>query len=279
MAAPIRGTFALYDALLAAFRADPSITAAAKAAGCSYKTAQQAWRLGWRHLARPPIRQVLEQENMLARAAIHQAQEAANREAATILERAKKDAVREAAREARDFGRQAKAEALQGALQEVDLEKARLLAATEREVRRRLEELMAAARMDAAETRAAEAGIARSARNTTLALYSMAARLLAQDHLDGLTEALKAGLTARQLKPEEAARITTALARFGHTINEMAKITLQIERIRLGEPTEVVKIDIQQMSAEEALREIDEAKALADLARRVGAVPDGKSVH
>lgn len=66
----------IYELLLESYRvAHENVAAAARAADCTRRTAKRAWETGWDYDWAPPIKDVIEQEQIMARARVEEEEE------------------------------------------------------------------------------------------------------------------------------------------------------------------------------------------------------------
>lgn len=245
----------LFVQLVEVFRKVPgNISHAATSLGIHRATARRGWFQGWPNWGVKPIKEIIHEEQALARAAMHNAEQTAHaRIAAAALEAAEK--------------LQAAENAAQARLGEADVLYAEKLAQAEQDARKRLTDLLDKAKLDAAETMAHEANISRSARGTSIALLAVASHIFQAQNIPAIAKLFTTALTGGSLKPREAAMLLRALSRFGFDVNQTAKLALDIERERLGQPIAHVQVDVKNMSLVDALKEIDDAHALAQLLR------------
>lgn len=265
-----------YNRILAAYRqAGESHSAAGRLAGVDRETAARCFREGWPELEGGiPIKDQLEQDRILLRAARAAADpEGQAQSAAQVLQvslegasQGAKDAAEmlaKAAERAREMEARAK-EALDHAakrLEEVEglaREKASqaevaaqaTLARAEVEAKQRLAELLAKAKVDAAETLADEANAAKFGRKAALSAAAIAALVLkdAQGIAGQLREALK---DLSKLSPHQAIRVAREMVRLVESAEKALILALQAERLRVGQPTEVIGIQGYDTSLEE----------------------------
>lgn len=253
----------VYNLLIDAFRKTPNNSSqASMAVGISPPTAKRGWYFGWPRQGWKPIKDVLKEEQQLARSIIWEGEEQAKKRAAEIEARAH-EMLRSTEEQVAD--KQVKAE------QEYTAK----LEQAERDIKQRLADTLDKAKLNAAETMAAEAQISKSARGTALSLMSISANIFSNRNLPVIINLINTALSSpTAMTPREAANLLRAFGRFGIDVNQTGKLALDIERERLGQPTEVVQINLENMSLADALKEIDEAKAAADLLREERALAE-----
>lgn len=221
-----------YDALIEAFRQHPGNAAAAgRAAGVTRQTATRAWRRGWPKRRWPAIKDVLAQEQRLARAARHQADaaalgldtsiEATDPDAAAALAKAQAKGLHEAQRAALDAEQAA---------------------------------------MDATLARAQEGQMVKLQRGNTIALMGSTSHLLRAGLAEArkLQEQLEAGEVV--LTTQQRVRFVGSCGYLAKTAAEAAKLTMEMERLLLGAPTEIVGIQAGRLSMADAERVVDLAQ-------------------
>lgn len=271
---------ALYDDFLAAFmELGPNFTLVGERLGCDRQTAKRVYHFGWERPSAtgtgpkgipgtPPIKDVLGARQVALRAA--RVDEALNvvaegvpsaAEQALLDAQAKADGILAGAQ-----AKLAEIEALATAKLE-DAEKLRQakLAQADVEARRRLAELLSKAKVDAAETLADEATATKFGRKAAMGVAAVAALIL-QD-ARGLVEALKASPDElKAMPPWQRIKYAFALTKLVEGSEKAVVLALQAERLRVGEPTEV--IGVQQLT--ESDDEVD-VKLRAVLAAREAA--------
>lgn len=236
-------TRALYDALLAAFREKPGVwKSAGKRALCDPRTAQRAWEVGWPEKDLPPISRVIEAENEKTRAEL----------------------------------RRRELEA-QAAIEKADAETRSLAVEQALAARAEVGEVLKGARAIALGTLAAVArltpGVIILADRIKTDLTALAADPHQVTKLDGEGNALE----VKRYTTKELMGLADYYMRFSGDLTRQAQRIVQMERLYLGLPTEIV--GVSDMTLEEALAEIDEAKSMADTARQQGlfALEGGKA--
>jgi hypothetical protein len=245
----------LYKTLLAAFVEAPgNVSGAARAASCHNDTARRAWEHGWPEQGLAPIHQVLAEQFTTTRAL-----------------RAEKQAAEAALEEARQAANEKLAEAEA---------KATALVATaeqeaERRGRQRLAEFEERAHLDAAEQRADEATLCRAARRNALAVQGFVASVLQNARV--LAEKITSAIQSGALTPQQALSFGDRMVRGARDAHEAAKLALQLERIRVGDPTEIIAVKVEPASLDEAARDMQHAADVLELMRRRGLVAVGNS--
>jgi len=211
-----------YRALLASFRTDPSISAAAESAHTSWRTARAAFYEGFS--GHDPIRDTLAKEHELRRALAAEATQGVKAEAAALAA----DVTAAAQTAAADIKRQA--EQLRG-LVRVSTEEAQ--AATSR--------VASAAALDGAESHAEEVALVRGCRRSLTGLVVVANRLEAADAYNRLADIIIAGLNDGTVTAKTACYLAASLAKAEKDKAEAAKLLVQTERVLLGEPGAFVR--------------------------------------
>jgi hypothetical protein len=248
-------TVELYDTLSTYLLDHPAdIVKAARGAGCVYRTAKRAWELGWPktrdHALFEPIKDVYARRQAMRR------EVAADLEASIAAKRARADL---------ELG---EAIAKAGAEAEAIIEHSRVRAKGEAErilaeARARVSELNDVAQVDALETQAQEIALVRSTRAFLLWLKEVLRQCMQGGKLErALVQSLNVDLT---LTPKAAVQLLKDLAWLGRAISEAEKWALENERLRVGEPTSVVQVQIEQMSDEEAIQRLQPLDRLGKL--------------
>lgn len=216
-----------YDKMVAAYREVPgNFTHCARKAGCWHGTAKRAWELGWPKNQMPPIKDVIAAEQQAARAKLQGEYETAQALAKTEVI---KDMVRDGA----------KVEAQRA---EVERQKAQ---------------------EDSARSRAEEARMVRGSRTNSIGLLGVTAQLL-QGGMK-LAAKLRQQLEDGDFEPQEAVKIINSIAAITQKQHEAAKMAMAMERLLLGEPTEILGVKMGIESLADAEKEI--LAAAADLKR------------
>ena len=138
--------------------------------------------------------------------------------------------------------------------------------------------LRAKARQDSIESHAAEGAMVRLARSDATGLLASVGRLLPA--VAKLAESFSADvLSAKELDRNEAARLLGQVAKVTKEALAAAQIAVELERLHLGAPTQIVGVtDVSAMSSEEAAREIEQAAAALARARKLGLLEDVTTV-
>lgn len=127
------------------------------------------------------------------------------------------------------------------------------------------------ARNDAVNARKAEADLVRANRGNTIALVSVTGRVLrgALRSASDLEQAFATGLDSdgKKLSVVERVNMLDRLARTVERCSRAARDTMAMERILLGEPTEIIGVSSDFLSDDDSLREIDEFARAAQRAR------------
>jgi hypothetical protein len=114
---------------------------------------------------------------------------------------------------------------------------------------------------------AEEATIVSAARKVALSLHGLAAQVLQQANIRAFAAAYTKALADQDLSPREAHQLLRTLGAFGRDLAQLDLSVLDAERKRLGQPTDIVKVEVEHMDREDALRVIEEAASAAALLR------------
>lgn len=236
-----------YDAMVEAYREVPDNHANAGRAGdCDRATARKAWKTGWPARGWPAISEVLKTERMEARARLEKQQE---RDAAHV-QLVEQQELREAEERLREEGR-------------------RQAAAAEE------------ARNDAIKNRMQEAEMVRSQRGNVIALigllnHNLRMSLNQVKHLNSMLETGKKD-NGKALTLRDRLQIQRDTARIMEIASDAMKKVLEAERLLLGEPTEILGINLTNMSIEESEHVIEVSNRALERARKKGlvALPGG----
>lgn len=244
---PVSGRFVdrqKYNALVAAYRDLPkNYSRAAHLAGVTRPTAKRAWSQGWPARNMPAIKDVLEEERILTR----------SRRRAAIIEANDPDLLERLDEE-------------EGADDEIQASSSGAIAA------------QMLAKDDAVESRLQESRMVALSRANTIALMSSTSRLLsaAIDKAKQLELQIKMGEV--NFTPKETQRFIGSLGYLVSKATESAKLTIEMERLLLGEPTEIIGMDIRNMSLDDAARTIELANRALARARKKGLVPPAEVI-
>jgi len=139
----------------------------------------------------------------------------------------------------------------------------------------RMEQARLAARDEAIESRAQEGQLVKQSRGSILGLFSTLGGLLEAGHkaAGDLQKEILDGNLALDFK--QTMKFTNSLAFLTKQATEAAKLNMEMERLLLGEPTEILGVNLQAMSMEDAVRTIGLANRALERARKRGMVPDG----
>ncbi len=239
----------LYNDLIRAFRLQPGIYgAAARACGCCHKTAKKAWHKGWEDKGFLPIAKILENEKAQVRTQVALMEgEVALENRAEIMQEM-----------AASIDGHLEAEASKVYALKVKMEELAMLGNARGLVTANLQSLRSMA--EASELLASRLGAS--------------IREFAMDE----SEPLVFGT------PEynRAQRAFRGIAMSAREITTAVKTTLEAERLHMGEPTEIIgHKDLDDMSIEELVAEIEESDDTIKIARRRGliALDGGKNTH
>lgn len=228
---PINGrkhTRELYDALVAAFREKPmQFSHASRQARVTHRCAKRAWLEGWPGYDwARPIQHVLEEERVVARATLEEQQR--------LIEAQKNVAAQHALSLA--------------------------------SIASQVEEEREKAKLDSARSHANEAQMCRIAQANSLQLMAFTTKLM--------SGALVVGEKVKQilLKTDETASIKTAMgvlkdiSFIARQAIEVGKVTMELERIHLGQPTHVIRHEME-MTYEDAVAELEKGTAALQRAK------------
>lgn len=254
-------TLEFYTALVAAYREMPgNHFRAAKQAGCDRATAKRGWERGWPYEWAPAIKEALKEEAVYLRAARQQAQEEADKLVAVRLAELEADAVRklEEATAVIESAAQTKAEA--------EAYMARRMEEAERKAKARYNELLEKAKTDAIETMAEEVTMTKLGRKAAQGAVFIAASFFQNAKV--LSEKLVKAFGEADMTPQQALAAASMLTRLTREANEAVRTSLENERLRLGEPTEVV--GIVQAGDDKTVQEMEiELAAVAEAIERM----------
>lgn len=82
-------------------------------------------------------------------------------------------------------------------------------------------------------------------------------------------------LEDKSLSPAEYVKIVKELTSTGKAVSDALQTTQQVERLALGQPTEIVGLQPMLATREEAVRQIERSKAAIERAMRKGKLPAG----
>jgi len=130
------------------------------------------------------------------------------------------------------------------------------------------------AKDDAVATREAEGSMVKLARANVVALMSATSRLLSAgiDKAKALEKDIRTGTV--ELTPKEVQKFLGSLGYLVSKSTESAKLAIEMERLLLGEPPEVLGLEVRNMTRDDAARTIELANRALARARKRGLVPD-----
>ncbi len=242
-------TLAFYNELVNAYAKEPeNHNQVSRMVGCAYATAKKAWDQGISGIG-GPIRDVVFGLQAPTRG--------------LLLEGRRDEVMASIVPE----GLFARMEREAEEAQDADLYSTKMIEA-EHTAKKRVEQLLRDAKVDAAETMAKEARLSRSARECAESIYDLAERIFTSGNVETLAKLVISAMSGEDgLKPSEAAKFLQTLASFGKEANTVAKLALELERLRVGKPTEIVKVEIENLTEVDALAIIEDAAAAAALLR------------
>lgn len=248
-------TLSFYNELVELFSKYPDdINRVSKTIGCAYMTAKKVWEEGVSGVG-GPIKDVVFGLQAPVRGLLAQHAEAEAIVIGTVAE-----------------GLFARMEREAEEAEDADFYSNKMIEA-EHTAKKRVEQLLRDAKVDAAETMAKEANLSRSARACAESIYELAERIFTSANVQTLAQFVISALSGGELKPSEAAKFLQTLASFGKEANTVAKLALELERLRVGKPTEIVKVEIENLNEADALAIVEDAAAAAALLR------DGESAE
>lgn len=266
-----------YNTVLAAFRQlGVKFTQVSKLVGLHRHTVQQLYSRGWPDREGClPIKKQLEMDQLIIRAARANADPEEQVAIAQQVLGVSLGAARETALDAADMlGKAAlKAQEMQEratamladaekkleAVEELarlkvsDAEKAALatLQKVDIEAKQRMAKLLADAKVDAAETLADEANAAKFGRKAAMSAVAIAALVLRDAQT--IAKELQVAITGKisTLSPLQAMRVAREMVRLVEAAEKSVILALQAERLRVGQPTEILGIQSADASIEE----------------------------
>jgi hypothetical protein len=134
------------------------------------------------------------------------------------------------------------------------------LGLVERAARRKMGELLEAAHLDAVETMADEALISKLARKNVMVALQVSTEL--NQDLKELQKVVKAQLALGNIPLAVAMNSISAIAAVNRHHSRTAQIVLELERLRLGQPTEIVEVtgDVSSEEVEAEARLLVESR-------------------
>lgn len=240
--------------------------------GCiHYVTARKLYQHGLPSQNMDPIRKVLAEEKIAARAG------RVRRRIQIMTSRSKMDAeahIRKAQEQAQEI--------LKASKEEADAYVAKRMSEVEAEANKHMVETLEtlkdknAARIDAMEQQSDEALLCRISRQNVLAAQAFInvswknAKVLATV----ITEAVQNG----ELNAKQALAFSKDLIHSTKEVNEATKLALQMDRLRTGDPTDIVRVDSEPLNIEEAARDIQHIANQFELAKRRGLLKSAPKV-
>jgi hypothetical protein len=219
---------------------------AARRAGCDSRTARRAYHLGWPGRNWLPAREVLADEQFHARAARMELEIAGVMEQLGLLTVEQSEAAAALA-----AARQAATDKLEQA---------------EVGARRRIADLFEKAHMDGMEQAADEALLSKSARKNAMNAQGFVA--MAWGTAKVLAEKIGKMVREDNLSQKNMLMLMKELVRATREVNMASRLAIELERLRVGDPTEIVGVKLEPPSIEEAARDIEHAAELLAMARR-----------
>lgn len=263
----------MYDAIVEAFRkVGNKHTAVAALVGVDRSTVKRVYEYGWPQFEGCiPIKRMIELDEAFMRAQrlATEPDITTGRTPMEVLEATAKEVVeasplvKEAAQRAIELENKARAalEMARERLAEVEkLAKARLddaeaqrthrLTLIDLEAKQKLADLLARAKVDAAETMADEANAAKFGRKAALSAAALAA--LVMKDAQAMAQQLRTAIgDLSKLSPNQAIRLAREMVRLVESSEKAVILALQAERLRVGQPTDVVGVQTLDSSLEE----------------------------
>lgn len=265
-----------YDALLRAYRLQgnkPVHAAAARAAGIDPATAKKGYERGWDRFHMRAISVVLAEEMVGRRATRATALVGAARKRADKLLADARAAAEQAVAHLMvqaEAEVQRKLDQAEGASQHVldQAERAaeRRVSAAEQEAQDKVAKVYDRMRLDAAEQTAEEVMLSKSARKNTLQAHGFMA--LAWANARAIATQIKAAVDGEKLTPKQLMVLMREMTTANKNVVQASKAALELERLRVGDPTEHVKVTVEASTLDEAEASVEQAAGLLALARR-----------
>lgn len=269
-------TPAFYATILAAIRrVGPKFGEASRLCGADRNTIAKVYRLGWPEVEGClPIKDVLEMDRVLVGAARAGADPEAQVAVAQQVLATSLDSAREQAMNASDMlgraaqrageaekkanlaldeavKRLAEVEALaRSKMDDAEKAAAATMASADIQAKQRLADLLNRAKVDAVETLADEANAAKFGRKAALGAAAIAALVLKDAQT--IAQQLRVSIgDLSKLSPMQAMRVAHEMVRLVESAEKSVILALQAERLRLGQPTEVLGIETMDSNFEE----------------------------
>jgi len=225
-----------YNALLAAYRESPNNHfRAAQKVGCDRQTAKRGWERGWPNDWSPPIKDALKEEHIYLRAARQTAAEESDKLVAVKLAEIEAGAVLKL-QEA-----QIKLEMAEQSAADADAYYTKRVAEAERTAKARYNELLDKAKVDALTTIGEEAQMSSMGRKAAVGSTYIAASFF-QNATVLAAKFTKAFANADDWTPKQAMMAAMLLTKMTQQANEAVRTALENERLRLGQPTEILSV-------------------------------------
>jgi len=260
-----------YQRLLEAYRDNPdpsAYSAIGASAGVSRATAKRAWERGWPERGWPAIRELLDGERDLARAR-RLDRELEDRKVS--VEEYARRIVEEASRSVEERMEEARAHAAEVIREAEDQAREKVILAEVR-AKRKYNELLEKIGVDAVEQRADEAILCRGARKTVLHHMAFVQEVLTRAKYVAavITKEAESG----SLSFGQALKFMEVMGRVVREANQAGHLAMQLERLRVGSPTDVIGVRVEPATLEEAARDIEHAHYVLQLARDRGLVAE-----
>lgn len=229
----------LHDLVLAAFRKRRgpkffgAVSEVARETGCTRRTIKQAYEVGWPDRDLPPIKQLLDGENVTRRVMAQQVAETA-----------------EARRAAEEMVANAKS----------DVDKLKADAAA-------LQRKMAVvAQFDGNETAKREIAIVRGLSAILIRGINFSNHTFTPEVIQQLSETIRDDVLAGNLKREDAMSFFHVMGVFLERLAHAGEVCLDLERKRVGDPTSVVHVEVEALPEADRYQRLQETRDLLDFA-------------
>jgi hypothetical protein len=237
-----------YNLMVESFREFPgSPSRVAEIVGVSVECARRGWRVGWPSRYMGPIKDVIEGEILIAR----------GKRAAELIETKKLVA---------------RADDQNKLIKELEEHEEHLRLQAVNEETERLK-----AKEDAIQSRKEEGKMVSMGRRNTIAVMAATTKLIAGaiTKAKEMDEKIKKGKV--KLTPAQTIAFVRSCAYVTKTASESAKISMEMERMLMGEPTEIIGLDMKNMSLDDAARTIEMANVALQRAKERGVLTDKAS--
>lgn len=265
-----------YDAMVSVYRAGGSVPnhqAAATAAGVDRGTAKNVFERGHAKMGWRPVCEILAEELVGRRVKrANKLVDAARSRARKLLSDARLQAEREVAVLMVQAERQMQAQldqaeaAGEAALEAAEEQAQVRLQRVEEEAAERVQKVYERMRLDAAEQASEEVLLSKSARKNTLQAHGFMA--MAWSNARSLAEQLKAKIDGKDLTLKQIRELFRDMTQAQRNLVQASKQAIELERLRVGDPTEHVHLTVEPATLREAEESLTSAFDLLTLAKR-----------